>query len=298
MSASIEGANSGGKSVPGSLATGLSTDLGADPDDRIDGLDGYAVKLAVFEGPLDLLLHLIRQNEVDITDIPVARIAEQYLETIELMQDLNLDVAAEYLVMAATLALIKSRMLLPGEESEDEDAIDPRAELVQRLLEYQRFKEAAASLSKRRLLGRDVFSVIGPGPEPTPEAEREIEVGLFDLVSAFKEMLENSESESLLHEIESEHVTVRDRMMTVMDLLERNEQIEFTRIFESEEGGVASRPVLVATFLAILELARLSALRIYQGISERGTPEGPIRVRRASLDPDQTEWRDRITETM
>jgi len=274
-------------------------ELGAEPSERTDGLDGYAVKLAVFEGPLDLLLHLIRQNEVDITDIPVHRIAEQYLETIELMQELNLDVAAEYLVMAATLALIKSRMLLPGEDEEDDVAIDPRAELVQRLLEYQRFKEAAEALSRRRLLGRDVFSVIGPGPEPTPDAEREIEVGLFDLVAAFKDLLDNATSAELRHEIESEHVTVRERMMAVMDLLETNEQVEFIRMFQMEgDGGVPSRAVLVATFLAILELARLSALRIYQGISERGTPEGPIRVRRASVDSDQTEWRDRITETM
>jgi segregation and condensation protein A len=274
-------------------------ELGAEPSERTDGLDGYAVKLAVFEGPLDLLLHLIRQNEVDITDIPVHRIAEQYLETIELMQELNLDVAAEYLVMAATLALIKSRMLLPGEDEEDDVSIDPRAELVQRLLEYQRFKEAAEALSRRRLLGRDVFSVIGPGPEPTPDAEREIEVGLFDLVAAFKDLLDNATSSELRHEIESEHVTVRERMMAVMDLLETNEQVEFTRIFQMEgDGGVPSRSVLVATFLAILELARLSALRIYQGITERGTPEGPIRVRRASVDSDQTEWRDRITETM
>jgi segregation and condensation protein A len=274
-------------------------DLGDAPSERTDGLDGYAVKLAVFEGPLDLLLHLIRQNEVDITDIPVHRIAEQYLETIELMQELDLDVAAEYLVMAATLALIKSRMLLPGEDVDDEDVIDPRAELVQRLLEYQRFKEAAEALSRRRLLGRDVFSVIGPGPEPTPDAEREIEVGLFDLVAAFKDVVDNATSSELRHEIESEHVTVRERMMAVMDLLETNEQVEFTRIFDMEgEGGVPSRSVLVATFLAILELARLSALRIYQGITERGTPEGPIRVRRATIDPEQTEWRDRITETM
>jgi len=118
-------------------ATSALQDLGDRPDERTDGLDGYAVKLAVFEGPLDLLLHLIRQNEVDITDIPIARIAGQYLDTIELMDELNLDVAAEYLVMAATLALIKSRMLLPDESLEDEDGIDPRAELVHRLLEYQ-----------------------------------------------------------------------------------------------------------------------------------------------------------------
>lgn len=273
--------------------------LGADPDERIDGLDGYAVKLAVFEGPLDLLLHLIRQNEVDITDIPVQRIAEQYLETIELMQELNLDVAAEYLVMAATLALIKSRMLLPDEGSEDEDAVDPRSDLVQRLLEYQRFKEAAETLSQRRLLGRDVWSVVGPGPEKTPESQREIEVGLFDLVAAFKDVLDNAKDESFRHEVETEQVTVRDRMLVVMDLLEENETIEFMRIFEMPgEDGPPTRSALVATFLAVLELARLSALRIYQGLSERGTPEGAIRVRRATIDTDDPEWRDRITETM
>ena len=185
--------------------------LGADPDDRTDGLDGYAVKLAVFEGPLDLLLHLIRQNEVDITDIPIQRIAEQYLETIELMQELNLDVAAEYLVMAATLALIKSRMLLPSEEQDEEEGVDPRTELVERLLQYQLFKEAAETLSQRRLLGRDVWSVVGPGPEKRPESEREIEVGLFELVAAFKEVLDQAGNADLKHEVETEQVTVRDR---------------------------------------------------------------------------------------
>ncbi len=279
---------------------GALQDLGADPDERTDGLSGYAVKLAIFEGPLDLLLHLIRQNEVDITDIPIQRIAEQYLETIELMQELNLDVAAEYLVMAATLALIKSRMLLPDESEDEEEGMDPRAELVQRLLEYQRFKEAAETLSKRRLLGRDVFSVVGPGPERTPDSEREIEVGLFDLVAAFKDVLDNAEGgESLRHEVETEEVTVRDRMMVVMDLLEANETIEFTRIFEvADHVGAPTRAVLVATFLAVLELARLSALRIYQGLSDRGTPEGVIRVRRATLSDDGPEWRERISETM
>ena len=274
-------------------------DLGEEPDERTDGLDGYAVKLSIFEGPLDLLLHLIRQNEVDITDIPIARIAEQYLHTIELMDELNLDVAAEYLVMAATLALIKSRMLLPDESHEEEDGIDPRADLVRRLLEYQRFKEAADTLSKRRLLGRDVFSVIGPGPEKTPDGEREIEVGLFELVAAFRDVLDESKMLTLQHEVETENVTVRDRMLVVMDLLEVNESIEFTRIFESDAGDrMATRPVLVATFLAVLELARLSALRIYQGLSARGTPEGLIRIRRSTLTADDPEWRERITESM
>ncbi len=274
-------------------------DLGEEPDERTDGLDGYAVKLSVFEGPLDLLLHLIRHNEVDITDIPIARIAEQYLDTIELMQELNLDVAAEYLVMAATLALIKSRMLLPDESQEEEEGIDPRSELVQRLLEYQRFKEAAEALSRRRLLGRDVFSVIGPGPEKTPESEREIEVGLFELVAAFRDVLDNTQATDLKHEVETEHVTVRDRMMVVMDLLEASESIEFMRIFEAGEGpSPPSRAILVVTFLAVLELVRLSALRIYQGLSERGTPEGPIRMRRASLDSKGPQWRERITDAM
>ncbi|MFP6655365.1 MAG: segregation/condensation protein A [Myxococcota bacterium] len=274
-------------------------ELGDEPDERTDGLDGYAVKLDIFEGPLDLLLHLIRQNEVDITDIPIARIAAQYLETIEWMEDLNLDVAAEYLVMAATLALIKSRMLLPDEAGDDEDVSDPRADLVQRLLEYQRFKEAAEALSKRRRLGRDVFSVIGPGPEKTPEGEREIEAGLFELVSAFRQVLDQAKTLNLIHHVESENVTVRERMLIVMKLLETNETIDFMRIFETEDGqGLASRAVAAATFLAVLELARLSALRLYQGLSERGTPEGPIRIRRVKLDSEDPDWHERITESM
>jgi segregation and condensation protein A len=275
-------------------------DLGGVPDERTDGLDGYSVKLAAFEGPLDLLLHLIRQNEVDITDIPIARIAEQYLATIELMQELDLDIAAEYLVMAATLALIKSRMLLPGEDDDEDEGVDPRADLVQRLLEYQRFKEVAEALSKRRLLGRDVFSVVGPGPVPTPDEEREIEVGLFELIAAFRTVLDQASAADLKHEVETEHVTVRDRMMVVMDLLEQNESVEFMQIFRAAGEGDArpTRSVLVATFLAVLELARLSALRIYQGLSERGTPEGAIRVRRATLTTDEPQWRDRITDTM
>ncbi|HIF93231.1 MAG: segregation/condensation protein A [Myxococcales bacterium] len=280
-------------------ATSALEDLGEEPSERTDGLDGYSVKVSVFEGPLDLLLHLIRQNEVDITDIPISRIAAQYLETIELMEGLNLDVAAEYLVMAATLALIKSRMLLPDESHEEEEGTDPRADLVRRLLEYQRFKEAANTLSKRRLLGRDVFSVIGPGPEKTPQGERELEVGLFELVAAFRDVLDQSKLLSLKHEIETEHITVRERMMVVMDLLEAHESIEFMRIFESpDRDGPVSRPVLVATFLAILELARLSALRIYQGLSERETPEGPIRIRQATPDTGDPNWRERIAESM
>ena len=159
----------------------------------------------LFEGPLDLLLHLIRQNEVEITDIPIAAIAEQYLEALELMRELDLDVAGEYLLMAATLAWIKSRMLLPPDPSQtDEEGGDPRAELVARLLEYQRFKEVAAEFDGRQLLGRDVFPAQGAEPEPVPEAEREIEVGIFQLVEAFRKALLRAGPKGVPHEVEAE----------------------------------------------------------------------------------------------
>lgn len=243
------------------------------------GVPGYAVKLPVFEGPLDLLLHLIRQNDVEIIDIPVAEIGAQYLAYLELMQTLNLDVAGEYLVMAATLALIKSRMLLPPNASDEEDEVDPRAELVARLLEYQRFKEAAEGLARRRRLGRDVFEARGAEPERLREGDREIEVGLFELIEAFREVLNRDSLESAIHEIEVEVVTVYERMQAVMKILEESETVEFMRIFEVDGDRFPSRPLLIATFLAILELVKVSACRVYQGQSSEGCPEGPIRIR-------------------
>jgi segregation and condensation protein A len=257
----------------------------------------YAVKLPAFEGPLDLLLHLIRQNEVEITEISIARVSEQYLEYLELMDSLNLDIAAEYLVMAATLALIKSRMLLPAEESEGEEEVDPRADLIARLLEYQRFREVAETLSKRRMLGRDVFRATEPPREQVPDAEREIEVGLFELLEAFRGALAEAPGTELIHEVEVEVVTVRERMFVVMQRLDEASSLEFTRIFDSPNGEPPTRALLVATFLAVLELARLSALRIYQPVTSVGSPEGPIRLRRAGESGDPG-WAGRITETM
>ena len=269
---------------------------------HLDGAEGdaaYAVKLPLFEGPLDLLLHLIRQNEVEIVDIPVAKIAEQYLTYIELMEELNIDVVGEYLLMAATLALIKSRMLLPQEGSEqDEDGGDPRSELIARLLEYQRYKEAAETLSHRRLLGRDVYRAEAPGPERVPEGEREIEVGLFDLLEAFRTVLATRPASDLYHEVESEEITVRDRMLHVMGLFENTETLEFTRIFRDETGAPASRALVVATFLAVLELARLSALRLFQSLNAVGVPEGEIRLRAVHEVEGEIQWADRITDTM
>jgi len=268
------------------------------PMEREAGGVTYSVKLPVFEGPLDLLLHLIRQNDVDIIDIPVAEIGQQYLAYLEVMQSLNLDVAGEYLVMAATLALIKSRMLLPPEPGDaDEDEIDPRAELVARLLEYQRFKEAAEDLSRRRRLGRDVFAPTGSLPDPPSSAEREIEVGLFELIEAFRTVLKAADDATAIHEIEVETITVRERMHAVMAILESQETIEFMRIFESPGGDLPSRPVLIATFLGVLELVRLAACRIYQGTNAEGVPEGPIRIRLLG-ENDAGEGRSNIPENM
>ena len=254
----------------------------------------YAVKLPVFEGPLDLLLHLIRVNEVEITEIPIARIGEQYLEYIALMRDLNLDIAGEYLLMAATLAWIKSRMLLPPDGLEDQDeGLDPRAELVARLLEYQRFKEAAGQLGDRHLLGRDVFDARAQALERSPESEREIEVGLFELIEAYRRALATAPTGGAPHEIEVDTITVGERMLVVMGALESRESIEFEQIFVECYEAQPSRLLIVATFLAVLELTRLAALRLYQGLSAAGVPEGPIRLRRTG-DPGDSSWAQRI----
>jgi segregation and condensation protein A len=255
----------------------------------------YAVSLPIFEGPLDLLLHLIRLNEVDVTDIPIARIAEQYVETIELMQEINLDVAGEYLLMAATLAWIKSRLILPSVESEEDDEGDPRADLVARLLEYQRFKEAAEALGERQRLGRDVFESRGSEPEPTRDEEREIEVGLVALLDAFRAVVRSAKGQAI-HEIEAETITVRERMIAVMDLVESLASLEFAQVFEREGGAPPSRALLVTTFLAILELVRLSAIRVYQSAGEDGVPTGPIHLRRVG-DGDRA-WRGRVADVM
>jgi len=254
----------------------------------------YAVKLPVFEGPLDLLLHLIRLNEVEITDIPIARIGEQYLEYLGLIRELDLDLAGEYLVMAATLAWIKSRMLLPVESSdEDGEEIDPRAELMARLLEYQRFKEAALGLGERHLLGRDVFRARGPRPDPLPDGEREVEVGLFQLLEAFRTALKAAGPSGKAHEVEVETITVHERMVFVMQALERGAPLRFDEVLLREDGVPGGRALIVTTFLAILELCRLAVLGLYQGADEAGVPSGPIH-----LKPTETmgEWTELVVE--
>lgn len=254
-----------------------------------------AVKLDVFEGPLDLLLHLIRLNEVNVHDIPIASIAEQYVEYLALMRELDLDVAGEYLLMAATLAWIKSRMLLPpSEEGEAEEGGDPRLELVARLLDYQRFREAAEGLARRPLLGRDVFAPPGEERRPTPDAERELDVDLFQLVEAFRQVLRRARPPAAPHAVEHEAVTVHDCMVAVMRRVEAAAVVAFDQLFEDEAGAAPSRTRLVATFLALLELARIAAVRLYQSPSEGGVPSGPIQVR---LAPSGAEaWSERVAD--
>jgi segregation and condensation protein A len=221
-------------------------------------MEGYTVKVDVFEGPLDLLLHLIKQNQLDIYDIPIALITEQYLEYIKIMKALDLTIAGEFLVMAATLMYIKSRMLLPAPiEEEEEEGEDPRAELVQRLVEYKRFKEAALQLSQQALLERDVF--IRPAHEIEIE-DGEIEADLFHLLDALRELLMRQEVEDF-HEVTLERVTLRERMRELYERLQGvREAVPFSALFTP----FVSRVELIVTFLALLELIKSGMLRAYQ----------------------------------
>jgi len=217
----------------------------------------YKVQLPAFEGPLDLLLHLIKINEIDIYDIPIAVVTEQYLQYLGVMKELNLDIASEYLVMAATLAHIKSRMLLPsappdGEESEE----DPRNELVQRLLDYQRYKKAAEELEDKEILGRDVF----PRPGSEENGGGELTVNLFDLIEALKGILEKVDTEDAILDFSKEKISLKDRMVEVIERLEAVEYLIFQDLFSSAEN----RFDIILTFMALLELIRNQKVRILQ----------------------------------
>ena len=218
------------------------------------------VQLPIFEGPLDLLLHLIKKNEVSITDIPIATITEQYLATLELMETLSLDVAGEFLVMASTLVHIKSRMLLPSgaDETDEEEGTDPREELVRRLLEYQRYKDAAGELEQREILTRDVFiRAATPIEEVGPRGFHELSV--FELLGALKRVIDRLPKDSF-HDVTLDKITVREKMTLLLDKLRQLHSV----LFESLFAEVKSRMEVVVTFLAMLELVKVRAIRIYQ----------------------------------
>lgn len=222
----------------------------------------YDIKIENFEGPLDLLLHLIRKNEMDIQDIPMAEITAQYLTTLDAMKSLNLDLAGEFLLMASTLIHIKSRMLLPpsDEDAPEEEEEDPRAELVRRLLEYQKYKEAAAAFDSLTLLGRDVFARKFPAAELQEGDEEEFEaVGLYELMEAFRQLLKEAPAE-IFHEVDVERLSVTDRVNVILGLLADAESLAFTDLFSERP----ERNEVVVTFLAMLELVKLRMVRLMQ----------------------------------
>lgn len=222
----------------------------------------YEIRIENFEGPLDLLLHLIKKNEMDIYNIPIADITAQYLAYIDAMKNLNLDVAGEFLLMAATLLHIKSRLLLPQaqEDEPEEEEEDPRAELVRRLLEYQKYKEAAASLDARPLLGRDVFARTFSSPDLDATEESSFEaVGLYDLVEAFRSILREGPPE-IFHEIDVDQLSVTERVNVILTILDGRESLSFRELFTNRPD----RSEVVVTFLAMLELVRLKLVRLMQ----------------------------------
>ena len=238
------------------------------PKDLYIPPDALEVILEAFEGPLDLLLYLIRRQNLDILDIDVAEITRQYMGYIELMATIQLELAAEYLVMAAMLAEIKSRMLLPRQQAEDEDEEDPRAELIRRLQEYERFKKAAEDLDELPRMGRDTHQASAETPDrqqqrPLPD------VDMRDLLTAFADVLRRAEMfES--HQVELEKLSTRERMSKVLDSLQDQQFVPFISLFTVEEGRLG----VVVTFLAIMELIKESLVEIVQSESF-----GPIHVK-------------------
>lgn len=243
--------------------------------------EAYSVKLASFEGPVDLLIHLIKKNEVNIYDIPIALITSQYLEYVEMMQEMNLDTVGEFLVMAATLIHIKSKMLLPRPDpAQDELEEDPRDALVRRLLEHQKFKAAAELLHERAVLrgaqwirpdGR-IAEIAGDEYAYDPE----IEVDLFSLLAAFRGVLERSKQRPRVL-LPREEVSIEARIEQLLKMLSETEACGFEDLFEKDH----TRGALIVSFLALLEMIRLKLIRVFQT-----APFGPIRVYKRARPED------------
>jgi segregation and condensation protein A len=251
--------------VLGSPVTSMPRDLYIPPD-------ALEVFLEAFEGPLDLLLYLIRRQNLDILDIPIAQITHQYMEYIDLMKEMRLELAAEYLVMAAMLAEIKSRMLLPRPPLEEGDEEDPRAELIRRLQEYERYKAAAEDIDAMPRLGRDVY------PAAAEVMERKVvrlvpEVTMKELLVAFKDVLHRADMFTH-HHVQMEPLSVRQRMSDVLGSLQTAEFREFTNLFTPQEG----RRGVVVTFMALLELIKQALIELVQA-----EPFGPIHVKAATV---------------
>jgi len=260
--------------VEGQPMTQLPLDLYIPPD-------ALEVFLDAFEGPLDLLLYLIKRQNLDILDIKVAEITRQYMDYIDLMKNVQLELAAEYLVMAAVLAEIKSRMLLPRHEEDEEDELDPRAELIRRLQEYERFKDAALDIDDLPRLDRDYW--VGAADVPKIEKEKPLpDVKLQEMLLVLSKVLKRAENFGS-HRIELEPLSTRERMSKILDQVQNagGQFVPFIALFSFEEG----RAGVVVTFLATMELIKESLLEIVQT-----EPFAPIHVKSRSAD-------DRATET-
>ena len=252
----------------------------ADPPEPLD--PSFQLELPTFEGPLDLLLHLIQKHELDILDLPIAFVTGRYLAYLALMEQLNLDIASEYLLMAATLAHIKSKMLLPiaptdQDDEQGDDGIDPRAELIRRLLEYQKYKEVAEQLGARGIAGRDVF----PRGSDAPEASGPPALAgssLFSLLDAFEGVLKRAQVD-LAFEISPDGVSIQDRMRQLVDRLSEEQELTFEQLFENH----ATIYDLVVTFIALLEMAKRRLVSIYQV-----DPHAPIHLRSTVVAFDGT----------
>ena len=262
--------------------------------------DAFRVALPNFEGPLDLLLHLIREHRVDIFDIPIALIVEKYLGYLERMRELNLDIAGEFLVMASTLAHLKSRMLLPRQdaaatveasEAAAEEAGDPRAELVRRLLEYQKYKDSAEQLARQDLLGRDVFARNVPAEEvPIPEEEVGLqEFSVLKLIEALDRVLERLAPKPQ-HEVVRELLSLSEATLRVAEQVRAQGQVSFEKLFSE----TSSRQEIVITFLAILEMVKRRLIRVSQEEPLKDiilTPNGDALERLVPTEVDESDYR-------
>jgi segregation and condensation protein A len=224
----------------------------------------YKVKLEIFEGPLDLLLYLIKQDEIDIYEISLERITSQYLEYLQAFKELNIDIAGEFIVMAANLIYLKSRSLLPvDQQPPDEDAAedDPRWDLIRQLIEYKKFKEAASQLNNLALEQERTFVRAGSGPGAALLAPLSLgEVGIFQLINALQTVIKRIEAREDLREIFGEHFTVSEKIDSILQRVSEGTPLKFSELF----AGIASRVEIVVTFLALLELIRLKQIRVTQ----------------------------------
>ncbi len=268
-------------------------------NDSGEGIPGLSFRVALpnFEGPLDLLLHLIKEHKLDIFDIPVALITQKYLEYLDRMRELNLDIAGEFLVMASTLAHIKSRLLLPrteqpaAEVETQEEQGDPREELVRRLLDYQKYKEAAETLGRQDILDRDVFPRrVAVDQIPIPEEEVGLqEISVYKLIEALDRVLKDA-TPKFQHEVVREKVSLSEAMQRIAERLREEGEVSFFSMFE----GKRTRTQIIITFLAMLEMVKLKVIRVFQ---EEGkdeillSPKGDALMNFGAVEVDEREYR-------